>query len=94
MKTRTAANAMRTIRLVCEEFFEFLELDSSEAEGPSAAFPRFLSVAGGGGAPESGRVGAGFDGVGDIDGDNDGAAVVELNRFPSFLHTQEQLKKT
>lgn len=88
---------MRTIRLVSEELFcsfEFLELDPSEAEGPSAAFPRFLSVAGGGGAPESGRVGAGFDGVGDIDGDNDGAAVVELNRFPSFLHTQAQLKKT
>lgn len=97
MKTRTPANAIRIILLVCEEFFpfEFSELDPSESEGPSATFPRFLSV-GGGGTPENGRVGAGF--VGDIDGDNDGAVEVELivvelivvalNGFPSFLQHQ------
>lgn len=96
MKARTPANAMRTIRLVFEEFFcpfEFPELDPSEVEGPSSVFPRFFSVAGGG-IPKNGRVGAGF--VGAIDGDIDGAVALELNEFPSFLHHQfkHQLKKT
>ena len=82
MKRMTPPNDMRTIRLVCEE------LDSSEGEGPSEAFHRFLSGAGGGGTPKNGRLGGeGF--VGDIDGDNDGATtVVELNMFPSLLHYQ------
>lgn len=75
MKTRTPANAMRTIRLVCEELF-----CSFEAGGAPSAFPRFLAGAGGG-TPKNGR-------VGDVEGDNDGAIVVEFNWFPSFLHHQ------
>ena len=77
MKRTTPAIAMRTIRVVCEELF------CSFGEGGSPSiFPRFLSGGGGGGGtPKNGR-------VGDVEGDSDGASVVELNWFPSFLHHQ------
>lgn len=63
--------------MVCEELF------CSFGEGGSPSiFPRFLSGGGGGGGtPKNGR-------VGDVEGDSDGASVVELNWFPSFLHHQ------
>lgn len=59
--------------MVCEELF------CSFGEGGSPSiFPRFLSGGGGGGGtPKNGR-------VGDVEGDSDGASVVELNWFPSF----------
>lgn len=79
-----------TILPVVKYFLELLELDASDADGPSAFFPWVCPEEdcdpGYNGAPPTGGVGA--DVVGDV-GEGNGATVV-LNGFPSILHGENQ----
>lgn len=95
INSSTPAIDIQTTLLVVKKFFVRPEFDASDADGPSACFAGVLPEDGTPGStgvlPEDGTPESGGDGGG-VNGDVGGGsgALVELNGFPSFLHSKYQ----